>query len=205
MKSNKKALITPTIRIRKWKKKTKFIDRSTKPYSQEKLELPQTPSPEVHSLQATKPSKCDSENGNTMTELDGLGNITESFSDEIIMSPNPESNFPRASISNEISNEVSNYKVQPHNRPLKMCDKLEDNAEYLEKSATFIGKIFHKLFEETIKCSKQKQIRETKTQEIAVEKSTKIENPYVPLGTSPINFINEVSIVSQSDTGKLLQ
>ena len=140
-----------------------------------------------------------------MTELDGLGSTTESFSDEIIMSPNPESNFPRASISNEISNEVSNYKVQPHNRPLKMCDKLEDNAEYLEKSATFIGKIFHKLFEETIKCSKQKQIRETKTQKIAVEKSTKIENPYVPLGTSPINFINEVSIVSQSDTGKLLQ
>ena len=96
------------------KKKTKFIDRSTKPYSQEKLELPQTPSPEVHSLQATKPSKCDSENGNTMTELDGLGNITKSFSDEIIMSPNPESNFPRASISNE----VWSYKVQPQNRSL---------------------------------------------------------------------------------------
>ena len=71
-----------------------------------------------------------------------------------------------------------------------MCDKLEDNTEYLEKSAAFIGKIFHKFFEETIKCSKQKQICETKTQEIAVEKSTKIEKPHASLGTSPINFIN---------------
>ena len=86
-----------------------------------------------------------------------------------------------------------------------MCDKLEDNTEYLEKSAAFIGKIFHKFFEETIKCSKQKQVCETKAQEIAVEKSTKIEKPHVSLGTSPINFINEVSNVSQSDTGKLLQ
>ena len=116
-------------------KKT-LIDHSNKPYSQEKLEVPQIPSPEGHSQKATKPSKCDSENGNTMTELDGLGSTTESFSDEIIMSPNPESNFPRASISNE----VSNYKVQPQNRSLKMCDKLEDNTEYLEKSAAFIGK-----------------------------------------------------------------
>ena len=49
-----------------------------------------------------------------MTELDGLGSTTESFSDEIIMSPNPESNFPRASISNE----VWSYKVQPQNRSL---------------------------------------------------------------------------------------
>ena len=156
------------------------------------MEVPQTPSPEGHSQQATKPSKCDSDNGNIMTELDGLGNTTQTFSDEIIMSPNPESNFPRASISNE----VSNYKVQPQNRSLKMCDKLEDNTEYLEKSAGFIGKIFHKHFEETIKCSKQKQIRETKTQEIAVEKSGKIETPHVPLGTSPVNFINPVSNVS---------
>ena len=140
-----------------------------------------------------------------MTELDGLGSTTESFSDEIIMSRNPESNIPRASISDEVSNEVSIYKVQPHNRSLKICKKLEDNTKYLEKSAAFIGKIFHKFFEETIKCPKQKQIRKTKTQEIAVEKSTKIEKPHVPLGTSPINFINEVSNVSQSDTGKLLQ
>ena len=87
-----------------------------------------------------------------MIELDGLGSATECFSDEIIMSPNRESNFPRASVSNE----VSNYKIQPENRSLKMCDKLEDNTEYLEKSAAFIGKIFHKYFEETIKCSKQK-------------------------------------------------
>ena len=86
-----------------------------------------------------------------------------------------------------------------------MCDNLEDNIEYLERSVAFEEKMFRKFFEETIKCSKQKQIRETKTQEIAVEKSTKIENPYVPLGTSPTNFINEVSIVSQSDTGKPLQ
>ena len=133
-------------------KKTKFSDYSNKQYSQEKLEVPQTPSPEGHSQQATKPSKCDSENGNTMIELDGLGSATESFSDEIIMSPNPESNFPRASISNE----VSNYKVQPENQSLKMCDELEVNTEYLEKSAAFIGQIFHKFFEETIKCSKQK-------------------------------------------------
>ena len=83
-------------------KKT-LIDHSNKPYSQEKLEVPQIPSPEGHSQKATKPSKCDSENGNTMTELDGLGSTTESFSDEIIMSPNPESNFPRAFISNGIS------------------------------------------------------------------------------------------------------
>ena len=100
------------------------------------MEVPQTPSPEGHSQQATRPSKCDSENGNTTTELDGLGSTTESFSDEIIMSPNPESNFPRAFISNGISN----YKVQSQNQSLKMCDKLEDNTEYLEKSAAFIGK-----------------------------------------------------------------
>ena len=148
-----KTLITPTIRIRKWKK-AKFSDHSNKPYSQEKLEVPQTPSPEGHSQQATKPSKCDSENGNTMIELDGLGSATESFSDEIIMSPNPERNFPRASILNK----VSNYKVQPENLSLKMCDKLEDKTEYLETSAAFTGKIFHKFFEENIKCSKQKQI-----------------------------------------------
>ena len=86
-----------------------------------------------------------------------------------------------------------------------MCDKLEDNTEYLEKSAAYIGKIFHKFFEGTIKCSKQKQIPETKTQEIAVEKSAKIEMPHVPLEISPIRFINAVSSVSQSDTGKLLQ
>ena len=135
-----------------------------------------------------------------MTELDGLGSTTESFSDEIIMSPNPESNFPRAFISNGISN----YKVQSQNQSLKMCDKLKDNTEYLEKSAAFIGKQFHKFSEETTKCSKQKQIREAKTQEIAVEKSTKIEKPHVPLGTSPINFNNEVPNVSQSGTGKLL-
>ena len=186
-------------------KKTKFIDHSNKPYSQEKLEVPQTPSPEGHSQQTTKASNCDSENENKMTELDGLGSTTESFFDEIIMSPNPESNFPRASISDEVSNEVSNYKVQPHNRSLKMCKKLEDKTKYLEKSTAFIGKIFHKFFEETIKCSKQMQIRETKTQEIAVEKTTKIEKPHVTLGTSPINVINEVSNVSQSDTEKLLQ
>ena len=68
-------------------KTTKFIDHSNKPYSQEKLEVPQTPSPEGHSQQANKPSKCDSENGNIMTELDRLGSTTQSFSDEIIMSP----------------------------------------------------------------------------------------------------------------------
>ena len=77
-----------------------------------------------------------------------------------------------------------------------MCDNLEDNTEYLEKSAAFEEKMFRKFFEETIKCSKQKQIRETKTQEIAVEKSGKIETPHVPLGTSPVNFINPVSNVS---------
>ena len=114
-------------------------------------------------------------NGNTMIELDGLGSATERFSDETIMSPYPESNFPRVSISNE----VSNYKVQPQNRSLKMCDKLEDNTEYLEKSAAFIGKTFHKFLEEAVKCWKQKQIRETKPREIAVEKSTKIEKPHV--------------------------
>ena len=78
------------------------------------MQVPQTPSPEGQSQQATRPSKCDSENGNTMTELDGLGSTTESFSDEIIMSPNPESNFPRSSISNE----VWSCKVQPQNRSL---------------------------------------------------------------------------------------
>ena len=88
-------------------KKTKFSTHSNKLYCQEKLEVPQTPSPEGHSHQATKPSKCDSENGNTVIELDGLGSATESFSDEIIMSPNPERNFPRASILNK----VSNYQV----------------------------------------------------------------------------------------------
>ena len=136
-----------------------------------------------------------------MIELDGLGSATESFSNEIIISPNPESNFPRLSISDD----VSNYKVQPKNLLLKMFDKLEDNTEYLEKSAPFIGKIFHTFLEGPIKYSKQKQICETKTQEIAVEKSTKIEKPHVPLATSPINFINEVSNVSQNDTGKFLQ
>ena len=182
-------------------KKITTIDHSNKPYSQETLKVPQTPSPDRHSQQATKTSKSDIKNGNTMIELDGLGSATESFPDEIIMSPNPESNFPRVSISNE----VSNYKVQPQNLSLKMCDKLEDNTEYLEKSAAFIGKKFRKFFEETIKCSKQKQICKTKTQEIDVEKSTKIENPHVPLAASPINFINEVPDVSQNDTRKLLE
>ena len=136
-----------------------------------------------------------------MIELDGLGSATESFSDETIMSPNQDSNFPRVSISNE----VSNYNVHPQNLPLKICDKLEDNTEYLAKSTAFIGKLFHIFFEETIKCSKQKQICETKTQEIVVEKSKKIEKPHLPLGTYPINFINKVSNVSQNDTEKLLQ
>ena len=109
------------------------------------------------------------------------------------MPPNPEGNFPRASISNE----VSNYKVQPENGSLKICGKLEDSTKYLETYAVFIAKIFHKFFKETIKCSEQKQICQTKTQEIAVEKSTKIEKPHVSLETSPINFINEVCNVSQ--------
>ena len=39
-----------------------------------------------------------------MIELDRLGSATESFCDEIIMSQNPEINFPSASISNEVSN-----------------------------------------------------------------------------------------------------
>ena len=59
-----------------------------------------------------------------MIELDGLGSATESFSNETIMSPNLESNFPRLSISDD----VSNYKVQPKNLLLKMFDKLEDNT-----------------------------------------------------------------------------
>ena len=167
-------------------KKTRTIDHSNKPYSQEKLEVSQTPSPEGHSQQATKTSKSDIENRNTMIELGSLRSAAESFSDEIIMSPNPERNFPRVSISNE----VSNYKVQAQNLSRKLCGKLEDNTEYLEKSAAFIGIIFHKFFEEAIRCSTQKQICETKTQEIAVEKSTKTEKP---LATSPINFINEVT------------
>ena len=50
-----------------------------------------------------------------MIELDGLGSATESFSNETIMSPNLESNFPRLSISDD----VSNYKVQPKNLLLK--------------------------------------------------------------------------------------
>ena len=62
-------------------KKTKTIDYSNKPYFPEKLEVPETPSPEGHPQQATKPSKCDIENGNTMIDLDGLGSATESFFD----------------------------------------------------------------------------------------------------------------------------
>ena len=92
-------------------KKTKNIYHCNKPYSQKKLKVPQTLLPEGHSQQATKTSKPDFENRNTMIELDDLGSATESFSDEIITSPNPESNFPRVSISNE----VSNYNVQPQN------------------------------------------------------------------------------------------
>ena len=88
------------------------------------------------------------------------------------MPPNPESNFPRASTSNK----VSNYKIQPQNRSPKMCDKLEDNIQYLQKSAAFIGKIFHKYLEETIKCSKQRQMCETKTQEIAVENLQRLKS-----------------------------
>ena len=130
------------------------------------MEVPQTPSAEGHSQQATKTSKPDIENGNTMIELDGLGRAT----DEIIMFPNPEGQFPKLSITNELSN----YKVQPQNLSLKMCEKLEDNTEHLKKSVPFIEKLFQKFFEKTIKCSKQRQICETKTLDIAVDKSTKI-------------------------------
>ena len=152
------------MKIRKWKKQ-KNIDHSNNTYKEmkKKQKLPTTTinripkknrkylkhhhRKDIHSKQLNQASVI-LKNGNTMIELDGLGSATESFSDEIIMSPYPESNFPRVSISNE----VSNYKVQPQNRSLKMCDKLEDNTEYLEKSAAFTGKTFHKFLEEAIKC-----------------------------------------------------
>ena len=37
-----------------------------------------------------------------------------------------------------------------------MCNKLEDNNEYLIKSVAVIVKIFHKFFEETTKCLEQR-------------------------------------------------
>ena len=134
------------------KKKQKTTDHYNKPRYQEKSTSNRNyfkhhHRKDIHSKQLNQASVI-LKNGNTMIELDGVGSATESFSDEIIMSSYPESNFPRVSISNE----VSNYKVQPQNRSLKMCDKLEDNTENLEKSPAFIGKTFHKFLEEAIKC-----------------------------------------------------
>ena len=169
-------------------KKT-LIDHSNKPYSQEKLEVPQIPSPEGHSQKATKPSKCDSENGNTMTELYGLGSTTESFSDQIIMSPNPESNFPRAFISNGISN----YKVQSQNSHLK-CEINWKITLNTQKS------LLHLQENNSTNFLKRLQNAQNKSKYA----KQKLEKPHVPLGTSPINFNNEVSNVSQNGTGKLL-
>ena len=73
--------------------KTKNIEHSNKTYFREKLEVPQTTSPEIHSQQANTESKVDVKIENTMIELECLTRATEILGNYIVRSANSEINF----------------------------------------------------------------------------------------------------------------